>query len=83
MKPQNPDAKVIFGEALRLTVAAEREAYLAGACAGNQQLRQDVESLLSAYAQAGDFLAQTQQLPAPEFFAERPGMIIGRYRGLG
>ena len=45
-------------------------------------LRQEVESLLSAYAQAqaGDFLGQTRPLPASDFLIERTGTMIGRYK---
>ena len=71
---------MIFGEALRLSVAAERAAYLDQACAGDLALRQEVESLLSAHAQAGDFLDQTRSLPAPDFLIERTGTMIGRYK---
>ncbi len=52
-------AKDIFYAALRLPNAAERAAYLDQSCAGDPTLRQEIESLLSAYAEAGDFLGQT------------------------
>ena len=78
MKPSGPDAEVIFGEALRLSKPAEREAYLARACAGNPELRREVESLLSAHQRAGDFLGRIQPLPAPDLPVERPGTVIGR-----
>jgi eukaryotic-like serine/threonine-protein kinase len=64
MSSPEPNAEDIFAEALRLTNAAERAAYLDRACGGNQTLRQEVESLLSAYAEAGNFLNQTRPLPA-------------------
>jgi hypothetical protein len=80
MKSEHRDAKEIFGEALRLSVPAERAAYLDQACAGDVALRQEVESLLNAYAQAGDFLDQTRPLPAPDYLVERTGTMIGRYR---
>ena len=50
------NTKDIFAEALRLTNAAERATYLDRTCAGNRALRREIESLLSAYAKAGDFL---------------------------
>jgi hypothetical protein len=75
-----PDAKTIFGEALRLSVPAERQAYLDQACSGNPTLRQDVESLLNAFEQAGDFFSQRHRLDRSDFLAERPGTIIGRYK---
>jgi serine/threonine-protein kinase len=80
MKSENRDAKTIFGEALPLSAPAERAAYLDRACAGDLVLRQEVESLLIAYAQAGDFLGQTRPLPASDFLIERTGVMIGRYK---
>ncbi len=50
------DEEAIFLEALRLTTAAARAAYLDAACAGNVTLRQGVEELLQAHEQAGAFL---------------------------
>ncbi len=58
----------------------ERAAYLDEACGGNQAFRQEIESLLSAHAQAGDFLGHTIPLPAPDFLIERSGTMIGRYK---
>ncbi len=80
MKSENRDAKLIFGEALRLSVPAERAAYLDQTCAEDPGLRQEVESLLSAHAQAGDFLNQTRPLPAPDLVIEHAGTRIGRYK---
>src|ERR1035441_8758302 len=80
MKPENPDAELTFGEALRLSVPAERAAYLDQACGGNQAFRQKMESLLSAHAQAGDFLNQTRPLPASDVLIERTGTMVGRYK---
>jgi hypothetical protein len=80
MNSENRDAKLIFGEALRLSVPAARAAYLDQACAGDLVLRQEVESLLSAYAQAGDFLAHTMPLPESDVTLEHPGTRIGRYK---
>ena len=34
-----------------------RSAFLSGACGGDEELRQEVESLLAAHEQAGDFVA--------------------------
>ena len=80
MKSENRDAKLIFGEALRLSVPAERAAYLDQACGQDLVLRQEVESLLSAYAQAGDFLGQTRALRASDLLSEHAGTRIGRYK---
>jgi tetratricopeptide (TPR) repeat protein len=80
MKPEIRDAESIFGEALCLSGSAEREAYLDRACAGNQELRQEVAALLSAHAQAGDFLGLSQPPAAPALMVERAGTMVGRYK---
>ncbi|MCL4203618.1 MAG: protein kinase [Pirellulaceae bacterium] len=49
------DAETIFHAALELA-DNERGPYLDKACAGNPQLRADVEALLRAHAEAGSFL---------------------------
>jgi eukaryotic-like serine/threonine-protein kinase len=72
--------KDIFAEALRLANPAERQAYLDQACAGDQALRQEVESLLSAHDRAGDFLNHTNPLPASDSLMEPTGTMIGRYK---
>ena len=79
-KCDGSDAKVIFGEALLLDAPGEREAYLDRVCAGDQALRGEIDSLLRAYAQAGDFLEDTQPLPAPGNDSEGSGTTIGRYK---
>jgi serine/threonine protein kinase len=48
----------IFAAALSKRTAAERAAYLEEACGGNAGLRQEIEALLQAHEQAGDFLAE-------------------------
>ena len=60
------NANDLFAEALRLTNPAERAAYLDQTCAGDPALRQEVESLLGAYAQAGDFLRPTISILVPD-----------------
>jgi serine/threonine protein kinase len=67
-------AKAIFQEALALE-GADRGAFLGRACAGDAALRAEVESLLSAYSDAGDFLAE----PAfAQSDAGRAPDIVGR-----
>jgi WD40 repeat protein len=80
MNPKILDAQSIFGRAIQLVTAAEREAFLDRSCAGNPALRREVESLLSAFAQAGDFLKPGQQTPATEPLTEQLGAVIGRYK---
>ena len=48
----------VFAEALKRSSPAERAAYLDGACAGNPQLRADVDALLQAHARDPGFLAR-------------------------
>ena len=74
------NANDLFAEALRLTNAAERAAYLDRTCAGDPALRQEVESLLGAYAQAGDFLRPTISILEPDLAREHAGTRIGRYK---
>jgi serine/threonine protein kinase/tetratricopeptide (TPR) repeat protein len=82
----------LFMAALPIGNAAERAAYLDGACAGNPALRQRIEALLAAFAQAGSFLQQpagdarvTADLSPPgsssdSGAAEGPGTVIGPYK---
>ena len=88
MSLPGPDPKDIFAEALRLTDPAQRAAYLERACGGNAAFRQEVESLLVAHAQAGEFLlrpagigagaAQKTVFIAP--LSELAGTRIGHYK---
>ncbi len=80
MNSENPHAIKIFGEALGLGASAKRASYLEHACAGNPELRQEVESLLSAHARAEGFLDQTCQPSQPDVTIERTGTRIGRYK---
>ena len=80
MKPNSDSIKEIFSLALQTKAPAEREQYLAEACQGQPELRQQVESLLQAHEQAGAFLDKTVQLTASNPVAERAGTMIGRYK---
>jgi hypothetical protein len=57
----------IFLAALDISDPAERSAYLATACAGNDPLRKEVEALLSAHERPGAFLDEpaVAQMSAP------------------
>jgi len=78
--------KEIFAQALEKKIPAERELYLAEVCAGDAPLRQELESLLTAHTEAGEYLqvpaaaglAPTTMLVTPP--AEMAGVRIGRYR---
>src|SRR5437016_2464040 len=50
------DEETIFAEALGKGSAMERGAYLDEACAGNAELRREVEALLLAHQRAGGIL---------------------------
>jgi len=60
MADWNPRANEIFASVLELP-APQRQVYLEQACAGEDELRRQVEALLAAHAQAGSFLDR----PAP------------------
>ena len=64
MNPNQLRAKAIFEEAIILVDPGERHAYLKAACAGDETLRQEVESLVAAYERSGSFL-QTPVVIAP------------------
>ena len=67
-----------------MPTAQERAAYLAGACAGQDQLRARVDALIDAHEVTGSVLSaepKTDQLLIPDrALAEQPGTIIGRYK---
>jgi hypothetical protein len=52
----NPEANALFVRALKIPSPEERAAFLAEACAGDPALRAEVDQLLKAHAEAGDFL---------------------------
>jgi hypothetical protein len=80
MNAERQNVVAVFTEALQVTDPAKRKTYLDRVCAGNQPLRQEVETLLRAHEQAGDFLCRTRPLPPSDFVIERTGMMIGRYK---
>ena len=77
------DAEQIFHEAVEITDPAEQAVYLDRVCQGDERRRSEVEALLRADEQAGDFLesppvGQNATLDvAPS--VEGPGTRIGRY----
>jgi len=82
--PVNRDeVKAIFGHALDIESADERAKYLDEVCRGADQLRAEVDALLDAIAQAGDFLGGSAPELAPtidQSIAEQPGTQIGPYK---
>jgi len=70
MNSANQRARDIFATASEMFDAGERSEFLEQACAGDDELRREVESLLSALDQAGTFLessalAGARKPPAP------------------
>jgi serine/threonine protein kinase len=84
MSVESPSARVIFERALGLATNADRQAYLDECCTGRADVRDKVEALLRAHAEAGSFLAvpalDAQQTHHFDSIAERPGTIIGHYK---
>ncbi len=74
---QWPRVKEIVGAALELD-PAERDGFVHGACAQNQELRAEVESLLAAYDQADGLSEHPLALGAAE--TPSPLTNIGPYR---
>jgi serine/threonine protein kinase len=63
--------------------APERAAYLAGACAGDEPLRQRVEALLRAHSEPDDVLDRPpagERTEAYRPISEGPGTVIGPYK---
>ena len=64
---------------------SERSAFLAGACAGDEALRREVESLLAAEDRAGEFIESPALDVAAKLFAREQaaivsGQIINQYK---
>jgi serine/threonine protein kinase/Flp pilus assembly protein TadD len=76
------DEEAIFLEVLEKPTAAERQAFLDRACAGDPEVRRGVERLLKAHERAGNFLAG-KPAGASQFggvVSESPGTVIGSYK---
>lgn len=84
MSEPEPNIDEIFLAALEKETPEERAEYLDQVCGDNAELRQRVERLLEAHPKAENFMERPAAnieptLPFPEI-AERPGMVIGRYK---
>jgi serine/threonine protein kinase/tetratricopeptide (TPR) repeat protein len=80
---QASDVEALLFAALEKPTAAERAAFLDSACAGDAELRRQVERLLQAHAEAGAFLQKpvVEQLAAvepPPAAHDKPGNIPDR-----
>jgi Tol biopolymer transport system component len=74
-------------EAVAQLPPAERAAYLAGCCEGDEALRREVESLLAAEEAAGEFLAPGAMKDAARMLVGEEGLLpvggrVGHYRVL-
>src|SRR5437870_5144970 len=71
----------IFLEALDRSEPAERDAYLAQACAGDAEMRRRVLALLQAHEQAGNFLeTPAMDAPMPEIDPTEASPVLRRKR---
>ncbi len=74
--------ETIFQKAVGMCNANERAAYVAEACRDNPELQAEVQALLQAHEQAGDFLEGSPAqvtLDRPSKI-DGPGTVIGRYQ---
>src|SRR5262245_61135637 len=72
----------IFTAARQLQDAAERDAFLDEACAGDQELRRRIVALLEEQAQLGSFLehGKPPAVTVDDAITERSGTVIGPYK---
>ena len=83
MRPERWDrVQQVFRSALH-RVPASREAFLAEACAGDRELRDQVESLLDAHTQAATGQTATFGSARPVQRTLRPGTRLGPYEVVG
>src|ERR1700719_1480174 len=83
MATETPSLDTIFCAAVEIGSAAERAAYIAGACGTDHDLRGRVEKLVAAHFRAGGFLESPISPVAAtvdEPITERPGSVIGPYK---
>lgn len=71
--------ELVFSQALEFGETGERAAFLDAACAGDAEMRREIESLIDAHLSAERFL-EPKIIPEDELPVEHPGDRIGRYR---
>lgn len=71
--------KSLFADALAAR-PEDRGALLDARCAGDADMRREVESLLASHDAAGDFIETPAASPRPEDERSREGEVIGPYR---
>ena len=59
-------ARIIFESAIAIADSVERRAYIQGACAGDETLRREVESLMVAHEHSGSFLKTPVMIARPQ-----------------
>jgi serine/threonine protein kinase len=64
MDPSTASAEILFARAIELPAGAARDKFVTAQCAGDPALRREVESLLRAHDEAGDFLRAPSEQPA-------------------
>jgi serine/threonine protein kinase len=75
--------KEIFEQALDLASAAERQAFLKGACGPDAAMCERLQALLRSHEEAADFLPAQPAAPSGTVIVpitEKPGDRIGRYK---
>src|SRR5262249_42048281 len=83
MTIQQDRMKSILAGAAELQSPAERQAYLAKACGGDEALRLEIIDLLGHHAVAGDFLESPAAEAGPTLdfpIADSPSTVIGPYK---
>jgi eukaryotic-like serine/threonine-protein kinase len=84
MTEHKPSPDEILAQAVEISDLTERKAFLDRACADDESLRKEVESLLVAYVKSGSFLDAPAVDPEvtlePDGPAEGIGESIGRYK---
>jgi len=66
-------AQAIFEMAIGLADAVERRAYLEVACAGDETLREEVGSLVTAYERSSSFLKTPVVIALPQLLLQGIG----------
>src|SRR5882672_7262252 len=71
----------LFTEAVQLPVE-QRLAFLRSVCGGNAESQANVEALLKAYVESGEFLEQASEEIKAQVsgLGEKPGDCVGRYK---
>jgi serine/threonine protein kinase/WD40 repeat protein len=80
MNDLRPDVKSLFFEAIDQRSPEELRCFLDRACANDKELRANLEQLLSAHRDAGNFLGGSSPAAIDQPRLERPGAQIGPYK---